>query len=381
MKNWSPYFLTIFFIILFFKCWGQPFQVDHWETIVHAQQDWHYFSGISEPPMNWKELSFNDSTWDIGKGGIGYADGDDSTLIDPTISVYLRRKFDLLDTSKIAALLFYMDYDDAFVAYINGIEIARANITGTPPTYTTLASTYREATMYSGGVPQEFGINSSIISDLILEGENILAIQVHNHDIGSSDMSAIPFLIAGIRDTTVSYMELPDWFISPLDFYSSNLPIIAINTFGTPIPDEPKIKAEMGVVDNGPGQINHISDSFNGYHGWINIEIRGESAQMFPKKSYGFETQDSLGENNNVALLGLPEENDWILYGPYSDKTLIKNVLSLKLSRDMGRYASRTQYCEVFINESYQGLYVLMEKIKQDSNRVDILFNFFHQYI
>jgi hypothetical protein len=128
----------------------------------------------------------------------------------------------------------------------------------------------------------------------------------------------------------------------------------------------------MGIINNGPGLINHLSDTFNGYHGWINIEIRGESAQMFPKKSYTFETQDSLGENNNVPLLGFPEENDWILYGPYSDKTLLKNVLSMKLARDMGRYASRIRYCELFLNNTYQGLYVLMEKIKQDKNRVDI---------
>jgi hypothetical protein len=267
--------------------------------------------------------------------------------------------------------LFYIDFDDAFIAYINGTEIARHNITGINPAYNTEANSPREATMYTGGLPQEFQIPASNLKNIINSGENVLALQVHNRSISSSDLSAIPFLLVGIKDSSITYQDTPEWFISPLDFYSSHLPIVSINTLGNTILDEPRIKAEMGIIDHGPGNVNHKSDSFNDFHGWISIEIRGESAQMFPKKSYSFETQDSLGENRNVSLMGLPEENDWILYAPYSDKTLIKNVLTYKLTRDMGRYATRTKYCELFIDGSYKGLYVLMEKIKQDKNRVD----------
>jgi len=340
--------------------------------LIHPGVLWQYYPATTELPKDWKELSFDDTSWLTGKGGIGYADGDDSTIVDPVISLFLRVEFNLADTGNISAVYFYMDYDDAFVAYINGNEIARANISGTVPAYDTEANTAREATMYQGGLPEEYQVPSTAFSTLLKEGQNVLAIQVHNHNITSSDLSALPFLIVGVKDTTQTYQSAPDWFVSPLDFYTSHLPIIVINTLGGPIVDEPRRLAEMGIVNNGDGQINHKSDSFNAFHGLINIEIKGESAQMFPKKSYLFETQDSLGQNLNVALLDMPEENDWILYAPYSDKTLIKNVLSLKLSRDMGRYASRTQFCELFINESYQGLYVLMEKIKQDKNRVDI---------
>ncbi len=70
--------------------------------------------------------------------------------------------------------------------------------------------------------------------------------------------------------------------------FESNLPIVVINTFGVPIPDEPKISATMGIIDNGPGAVNHSSDPFNGYDGPIGIEVRGQSTQMFPKKSYAF---------------------------------------------------------------------------------------------
>ena len=80
----------------------------------------------------------------------------------------------------------------------------------------------------------------------------------------------------------------------------------------------------MGIIDNG-NVVNKIDDVFNDYDGKITIEKRGNSSQDQEKPPYRFETVDGNGENNNVQLLGLPEENDWILYAPWSDKSLIRN--------------------------------------------------------
>jgi len=154
--------------------------------------------------------------------------------------------------------------------------------------------------------------------------------------------------------------------------FSSNLPIVVINTNGKRIPDEPRLIAQMGIIDNGPEKRNTPNDPFNHYQGRITIELRGNTSLDFPKKAYAFETQKADGENDNVPLLGMPKENDWILYAPYSDKSLLRNVLTFKLARDMGRYAPRTRFCELILNDDYQGVYVLMEKIKRDKNRVDI---------
>lgn len=128
----------------------------------------------------------------------------------------------------------------------------------------------------------------------------------------------------------------------------------------------------MGVIDNGPHALNYRTDPFNQYDGFIGIELRGESSLTFSKKSYRFETRDALGENLNVPLLGMPKENDWILYGPYIDKTLLRNSLIFHLGETTGRYASRMRFCELILNDQYQGVYVLMEKIKRDKNRVSI---------
>jgi len=161
-------------------------------------------------------------------------------------------------------------------------------------------------------------------------------------------------------------------FSQTLVFTSSNLPIVVINTIGQTIIDDPRIVCDMGIIDNGFGFINSINDPFNNYNGKISIEYRGSQSQSFPKKSYALETQDSIGNNNNVSLLGMPVENDWILYAPYSDKSLMRNFLTFDLGRKMGNYSPRTVYCELVVNGDYKGIYILMEKIKRDNDRVDI---------
>lgn len=154
--------------------------------------------------------------------------------------------------------------------------------------------------------------------------------------------------------------------------FESNLPIVVINTFGVPIPDDPKVTGHMGIIDNGINELNHMDDPFNSYDGYVGIETRGHSTQMFPKKSYGFETRDSLGENLNVSILGMPEESDWILYAPYTDKSMLRNTITFDMGHELEGYCTRTVYCELVLNNDYKGVYVMMEKIKKDENRVDI---------
>jgi len=154
---------------------------------------------------------------------------------------------------------------------------------------------------------------------------------------------------------------------------SSDLPIVVITTpAGQQILDDPRIVCHMGIIDNGPGNTNNTTDPFNDYDGRIEIEIRGSTSQQYPKKGYGFETQDSLGIKLNYPVLGMGAENDWILYGPYPDKTLIRNVLTFDLARKMGHYAPATRYCELKINNEYRGVYIMMDRIKRDNDRVDI---------
>ena len=160
--------------------------------------------------------------------------------------------------------------------------------------------------------------------------------------------------------------------LGTVNFESSELPIVMINTLGQTIIQETKIACMMDIKYNGPGSITFINDFANVYSGHIGIEIRGLSSAGYPQRPYGIETQDEWGENNNVSILGMPAENDWVLLSNFNDRSLLKNLLAYKLFGEMGNYSPRAQLCEVIVDSSYKGIYVFGEKLKRDSNRVDI---------
>lgn len=166
---------------------------------------------------------------------------------------------------------------------------------------------------------------------------------------------------------------------------SSNLPIVIITTEVNPntgahysIPDEPKIVAHMKILyvnDTVENFLSNQNDSaFLNYDGLVGIELRGSTSIGHNKKPYGFETRMADGvTNNNVSLLGLPAENDWVLNPMNDEPSYIRDCLSYCLATKTGNYAPRTKYCEVIVNDDYRGLYFLTEKIKIDEHRVDVL--------
>jgi hypothetical protein len=164
----------------------------------------------------------------------------------------------------------------------------------------------------------------------------------------------------------------------------SNLPIVVITTdinpaTGNPfeIVDNPKVLASMKIIKRPDGTRNYLSDisepAYLNYNGRIGIEFRGSSSQELPKKPYGLTTYKADGKtNNNVSILGMPAENDWILNSLAYDASLIRDYISYNMARQMGNYASRTEYCEVVVNGEYKGLYIFQEKIKANEGRVNV---------
>jgi hypothetical protein len=147
-----------------------------------------------------------------------------------------------------------------------------------------------------------------------------------------------------VNNPSITYGPTPSWFVPPFILTSSNLPIVVLDTYNVDIPDEPKIDGTMGIIFNGDNQMNYLSDPFNEFYGQIAIEKRGSSSNDFPMKSYGLETRGPDSVNYNVSLFDWPSDNDWILHAPYTDKAMIRNVLTYDLGRQMGQYAPRTKY-------------------------------------
>jgi hypothetical protein len=133
----------------------------------------------------------------------------------------------------------------------------------------------------------------------------------------------------------------------------SNLPIIVIETQNEII-DEPKVEAFLKIFDksNESSAMNSLTDTPLFQHK-IGIEKRGESSLLHPKNSYGFELwNESNTESVEDSLFGLPEESDWILYGPYTDRSYLRNYLAYALTRQMGRWTTHTVFVELIILNS-----------------------------
>ncbi len=173
--------------------------------------------------------------------------------------------------------------------------------------------------------------------------------------------------------STLLYFLLSCILVNAQTLTVTNLPIVKIITpSSVAIPNEPKLMATMQIIYNGVGMMNNVTDPPNHYNGPIGIETRGSSSSGFPKKGYGLETRDALGNSNPLSLLDMPAESDWILRAMYTDKSDMNDMLAYNLARKQGRYGPRTRYVEVLLNGNYQGIYIFEEKIKRDSNRVDI---------
>lgn len=160
--------------------------------------------------------------------------------------------------------------------------------------------------------------------------------------------------------------------VTDFDNLLSNLPLLVIDTRGVEIPDDPKITAWLKIVDNGPGRMNNWKQDATGYDGYTGIELRGQSSQVFPKKSFSLELRNEDGSETKAALLGMPEGEDWVLYAPYSDKTLLRNAITYYLGSRMGAWQPRFRFCELYLNGEYMGVYALTEAIKRDINRVGV---------
>ncbi|MFL2572807.1 MAG: CotH kinase family protein [Flavobacteriaceae bacterium] len=369
--------LIILLAIINVLCSNLHAQSSQWNSVVIPGQAWKY-TLPDGPNTNWTKSNFDDSSWSVGNTGIGYGDEDDETIISNTISLYMRKTFEIEDVSLVSRAVLDIDYDDGFVAYINGVEVARDLFSGDHTSYSMPSDGLHEAQLYTGNIPERYFFDKTLLSD----GSNIIAVQVHNQSLTSSDLSALPVITLELPQGSDTYFSPPNWFVEPspqpvdINFTSSNLPIVILNTGGANIPDEPKIEATMKIIKRPENELNYVIDESNpdylDFDGPIQIEVRGSSSQLFSKKQYSLTTYDSTGEKDNVKLLGLPKENDWILNALAYDTTFVRDYVSYKLSNSLNQYASRAEYCELILNGEYRGIYMLLEKLKADDNRINI---------
>ncbi|MCA9236434.1 MAG: CotH kinase family protein [Planctomycetales bacterium] len=421
----------------------------------------------------WTSPSFNDSSWTPGLASLGYetSPADYASLIQTTVpagttSVYLRIPFDV-SSAAVTLDSLQLKYDDGFVAYLNGTQIARENAPGILG-FDSLATNDHpdaQAVQYETYDVREY-------SNLLHPGENVLAIHVLNVGAASSDLLVVPKLTLGasalIEPVVEGFMVLPTpgapntnlransvqmshaggTFAAPFQLvlatddaaeviryttdgsipgpsslpytgpltistsirirarafgpigqvgnvtsaaftrtnsttnsFTSDLPVVVLENYGQGTPGSDFEDAWFSLYDvdevSGRSSLSAGAD----FTSLIGQHVRGSSTAGQPKTNLRIELRDDNGDDQGAALLGMPSESDWILYAPYNfDRAMIRNSVLYDFSRQMGDYAARTRFVEVYANfnddvlngDDYMGVYVLMENIKIDDNRVDI---------
>lgn len=171
----------------------------NYKTIINQGDVWQYIEPSDNMPNgNWRETGFVTSGWKTGQSGFGFGDNDDQTIINSLSSIFIRKEFTINDVDALLEIILHVDYDDGFIAFINGVPVAMENVSvpnDTDYDNAFFSGSDHEAQLYSGGSPSQYRIDLSSVH--LFKGTNVLALQGYNVSSSSSDFSLIPFLTLG----------------------------------------------------------------------------------------------------------------------------------------------------------------------------------------
>ena len=165
------------------------------------------------------------------------------------------------------------------------------------------------------------------------------------------------------------------------NIFCSHLPLVKIDTDGVEIPGKAivdengmptgrfttasdgstVISARMEIMDS-ESTNNHLYDTPS-TNSNIQIRVRGNSSRTFEKSNYAIRLVDDAGINAPQKIMGMDAHHEWVLHGPYLDKTLLRNYMWYNIAGEIMDYAPNVRFCEVILNDEYRGLYVMTENI------------------
>lgn len=425
--------------------------------------------------LAWTQGGFDDSAWLSGTTGIGYdfpsyVGLDVGAMRNVNQTVYARVPFTVANPAAYQFLTLRLRYEDGVIVWLNGTQVLADNAPASPQWNSGATANRDDAIAVQF---RDFDLTPHL--GLLNAGQNVLAFQVLNNGLNSSDLLLSPLLAAStipIGDPVPGYFVLPTprevngnstaplaggvvlsppgrtftdsvtvtlseltpapgaqirytldgsepaetaaLYTGPLTItansylrarvfevgkepgpvtgaayhrleadvvnFSSNLPVFIIDNFaGGSFPQDPLIPTVMSIYEPVAGRASltnapHLMTR-------AGMKRRGSSTAGQPKPNLAVTAWDELDRNRDVAPLGFPAEADWVLYAPLGfDPSLMHNPLIFELSNQAGRYATRTRFVEVFINSGgsaisqsdYVGVYVFMEKINRDGDRVAV---------
>ena len=192
----------------------KPYMSQNWQCPAIDSDTWDYIVPTSNPLAGWNEPGFNSIGWSLGQGGFGYGDNDDATVLEYADVIFIKKSFYIEDPLDWGYMSLAVDYDDGYIAYLNGNEVSRStSMNGVLGDYNDFSNTYVEANLYQNLLPEQRLWDESEFSNWLVPGENVLAFQVHNDSPESSDLTIRPFLGMTRKDGEPSdWMDPPAWW-------------------------------------------------------------------------------------------------------------------------------------------------------------------------
>ena len=465
-----------------FASFGLPMTAPRTGILPEGAEAAYWVPENADLGLSWTQRDFDDASWLRGTLPLGFDQSEPPVFADvvatdvaevmlgENASVYVRLSFELPVGDDGRYLHLRIRYQDGFVAYLNGTEVARRNARD-QPLWRSTARLLREPAR----ALEEETIDLSGQLALLESGPHVLAFHAFNFSRSSRDFLLSPVLeLVGTAEIALegrSFFDAPSpgWVnaggapavAAPVTFsqesavlaepfrlelrhpdpeaeirYTTNglvptlrAPVFhdAITIDGTltvrtrayvpnqspgPVrsqhyvrvsPELADFSSDLPIVivnneaarvatgtDLGPGQLFVLEPSSAGRSTLVStatlasdagFKVRGSSTAGRPKPSLSLEIWDEFRRDQDAEVLGMPDGSDWVLYGAYNfDRALLRNPFMYELSRQVGRYATRSEFCEVFINsasaeitsDQYMGVYSFMEKIKRGGDRVDV---------
>jgi len=326
---------------------------NHWEMVAEFQSSGQFIVIESDTEADWVKQISIDTQWLPSTVA-------DSTQTSSKQTLIASLTFNYSPTDSLFAALFRSRHDLPFEAYLNGVLVASRKKNQFVSPYKDPLQKQPNNYIYSHHRIKNFVLAKELVEPLLNPGTNFLHVVVSGEDILFKDLNDFSFCL-GVRGGKTLFSSKRPHLKHDGVYKKGNLPVLKIETNSQAIVDEPKVKASLTIQN----------DAMNGKALQtlkIGIELRGHTAQQIIKKSFGIsikQLNDSITE-----FLGLPIAKKWVLYGPILDKTLLRNAFAYSIYKKMGHYSPKFRFTELFIDDDYQGIYMVCDKIEFGPNRI-----------
>lgn len=356
-----PFFVLL--IVSLVGCNSDVKEVAGWMSLLEAEDSWE-FKVVDTAQAGWLKECFHDDDWSDGAG---------RKIKDVGLDKKICLRIPLVECdSGVKRVVFKKEFwKSGFLLFLNEELLLDTRSKEFVPLGDVEIISNEGLGIHPRYKYQSYNVDLTLFNKFMKPNENRLTVVFDGVGLmKSKDKLWETQLLAYFTKT-----EVPVFDVGPITpqkhLDTTNLPLLTIETTGEPLPVGERIVGRMSITDN-ENSVNVYGDSNVTYSGKIDMKLRGHVSLTFPKKQFLIRSLNDENQKTPESLLGLPEGEKWVLNGSILDFSFFRNRMAYDLFEGLGHYSTRSRFCELVIDDNYQGVYSLIEKIEIGENRFDI---------